>query len=199
VRVVYLGTSEFAAAILRRLAGTRHRPALVLTPPDRRQGRGRKLAPTPAAVTAEELGIEVVRTEATEEPEALERIRSSAPDLGVVCAFGQLLREPLLSELELLNVHPSLLPRWRGAAPIERAILAGDAETGVSIMRVTEGLDSGPVASREAVPIAREDFGALSHRLRELGGRMLVEALDLRDRDQLELVDQDDSAATYAA
>ena len=86
----------------------------------------------------------------------MERIRASGAELGVVCAFGQLIREPLLSELEMLNVHPSLLPRWRGAAPIERAIMAGDAETGVTIMRVEAGLDSGPVALRERTPIEPE-------------------------------------------
>jgi methionyl-tRNA formyltransferase len=201
VRLVYFGTSDFAAAVLRRLAAEpRHRPALVVTPPDRRKGRGRREAPAPAAATAEELGIEVLRTEATESPEALERIRAAEPDVGVVCAFGQILREPLLSELELLNVHPSLLPRWRGAAPIERAIMAGDAETGVSIMGMTEGLDSGPVALQEAVPIGDDDdFGVLSARLEELAGRLMGEALDLRERGELSLTEQDDDAVTYAA
>ncbi len=198
MRLVYLGTSEFAAAILRRLTESEHRPALVVTPPDRRRGRGRKLGPVPAAAAAEELGIDVLRTEATEEPEALERIRAVNPDLGVVCAFGQLLREPLLSELELLNVHPSLLPRWRGAAPIERAIDAGDPETGVSIMRLTEGLDAGPVALQEAVAIEDDDYGRLSARLEDVGARLLTEALERRRRGTLEFVAQDDSRVTYA-
>jgi methionyl-tRNA formyltransferase len=198
VRVVYLGTSDFAAAILRRLAEGRHRPRLVVTPPDRPRGRGRKVTAAPAAAAAEELGIEVLRTEATESPEALERIRAADPQLGVVCAFGQLLREPLLAELELLNVHPSLLPRWRGAAPIERAIMAGDAETGVSIMKVTAGLDSGPVALQEAIAVGDDDFGALVPRLEELAGRLLREALDRYERGDLELTPQDDDDATYA-
>ncbi len=198
MRVVYFGTSDFAAAVLGRLADSEHRPVLVVTPPDRRRGRGRRISPTAVASTADALGIETLRTSASEQPEALARIRESEPELGVVCAFGQLLREPLLSELELLNVHPSLLPRWRGAAPIERAIIAGDELTGVSIMRVTEGLDSGPVALRAEAPVAGDDFGGLSPRLAELGGDLLVRALGLRARDELELVDQDDSAATYA-
>ena len=198
MRVVYLGTSGFAAAVLRRLAATEHRPQLVVTPPDRPRGRGRRVSAAPAAAAAEELGIDVLRVDATEKPEAMERIRAARPELGVVCAFGQLLREPLLSELELLNVHPSLLPRWRGAAPIERAIMAGDPETGVSIMRVTAGLDSGPVAVQEAVPIGDDDFGALAPRLEDLGSRLLVEALDRRATGQFELVEQDDEAATYA-
>ncbi|MET0750384.1 MAG: methionyl-tRNA formyltransferase, partial [Solirubrobacterales bacterium] len=134
----------------------------------------------------------------TEGPESLAAIGAAEPEIGVVCAFGQLLREPLLDRLELLNVHPSLLPRWRGAAPIERSILAGDERTGVTIMRVTEGLDSGPIALAEALEIGDDDFGRLSHRLERLGGRLLVEALDRRARGELELVTQDDAAATYA-
>jgi methionyl-tRNA formyltransferase len=200
VRVVYLGTSDFAAAVLRRLSESDagHRPVLVVTPPDRRQGRGRKLAPVPAAAAAEELGIEVLRTEATEDPEALAAIGAAEPDVGVVCAFGQILREPLLSELELLNVHPSLLPRWRGAAPIERAILAGDERTGVSIMRVDAGLDSGPIALAEELEVGGDDYGRLAARLEPLGARLLVEALDRRARGELEWEPQDDELATYA-
>jgi methionyl-tRNA formyltransferase len=199
VSLVYLGTSDFAAEILRRLAATdAHRPRLVVSPPDRRRGRGRKTSPTPVATVANELGIELVKTEATAGPETLERIRAAEADVGVVCAFGQLIREPLLSELELLNVHPSLLPRWRGAAPIERAIMAGDVETGVSIMRLTEGLDSGPVALQRSVAVGEADFGELSGRLENVGAELLIEALDRRAAGTLEWSDQDDDAATYA-
>ena len=199
MRVAYFGTSAFAAAILRRLTATDHRPVLIVTPPDRRQGRGRRVTPVPAAAAAAELGIPVLHPEATERPEALAEIRAAEPELGVVCAFGQLLREPLLSELELLNVHPSLLPRWRGAAPIERAIMAGDAETGVSVMRMTAGLDSGPVALAEPEPIGPDDdYGALAERLERSGGELIVRALDLRAAAELELREQDDAEATYA-
>ncbi len=151
MRTAYLGTSEFAAAVLRRLAGSRHRPRLVVTPPDRPRGRGRRSGSPPAALVARELEIDLLQAENVNDGAALERIRAAGPEALAVCAFGQLIREPLLSELPLLNVHPSLLPRWRGAAPIERAIMAGDARTGVSIMRLTAGLDSGPVAMREEV------------------------------------------------
>jgi methionyl-tRNA formyltransferase len=140
----------------------------------------------------------VLKTEATADAEALERIRTAEPDVGVVCAFGQLIREPLLSELEMLNVHPSLLPRWRGAAPIERAIMAGDAETGVSIMRLTEGLDSGPVALQRSVEIGESGFGELSARLSELGGDLLVDALERRVAGTLEFTEQQDAGVTYA-
>jgi methionyl-tRNA formyltransferase len=199
VRTAYLGTSEFAAAVLRRLADSPHRPALVVTPPDRPKGRGRRSGPPPAADAAAELGIELLQVEDVNTEAALARIRAAGPAALAVCAFGQLIREPLLSELPLLNVHPSLLPRWRGAAPIERAIMAGDERTGVSVMQLTAGLDSGPVALREEVAIGPEDdFERLSEKLARLGGELLVQALDLQEKGLLELVEQDDAAVTYA-
>jgi methionyl-tRNA formyltransferase len=199
VRTAYLGTSPFAASVLRRLAGSRHRPLLVVTPPDRRRGRGRRSGAPPAAEAAAELEIELVQAENVNDPACLERIRAVGPEVAVVCAFGQLIREPLLSELTMLNVHPSLLPRWRGAAPIERAIMAGDERTGVSIMRLTEGLDSGPVALREEMPIGQgDDFGSLSSKLEELGAELLVRGLDLLEDGTLGFEEQDEAAATYA-
>ena len=199
MRTVFLGTSEFAAAALRRLAESRHRPALVVTPPDRRKGRGRHSGPPPAAVVAAELGIDLMQAEDVNAEEALEPVRAVRPEAVAVCAFGQLIREPLLSEWPLLNVHPSLLPRWRGAAPIERTIMAGDERTGVSIMRVTAGLDSGPVALREEIRIGPEDdFESLSAKLSALGGELLVEALDCQERSELRFAEQDDAEATYA-
>jgi methionyl-tRNA formyltransferase len=198
-RTVFLGTSDFAATVLRRLADSPHRPQLVMTPPDSRRGRGRREQPPPAATVAGELGLPLVQSQTVNSEEAMGRIREAQPDVAVVCAFGQLIREPLLSEVRMLNVHPSLLPRWRGAAPIERAIMAGDEETGVCVMRVTEGLDSGPVALCERIAIEPgEDFGGLAPRLAALGGELIVRALDLFDRGELELSEQDDSQTTYA-
>jgi methionyl-tRNA formyltransferase len=199
VRTVYLGTSEFAADVLRRLAGSGHRPRLVVTPPDRPQGRGRRSGPPPTAVLAAELEIELLQAENVNEQGALERIRAVRPEAVVVCAFGQLIREPLLSEWPLLNVHPSLLPRWRGAAPIERAIIAGDTRTGVSLMQLTAGLDSGPVALQEEIAIGPEDdFESLSGKLSALGGELLIEALDLQAEGSLTFTEQDEEEATYA-
>jgi methionyl-tRNA formyltransferase len=199
LRVAYLGTSEFAVAVLRRLADSPHRPVLVVTPPDRPRGRGRRLASPPAAEAASELGLGLLQTESVNLPEAAEGVRAARPDLGVVCAFGQLIKDPLLSELEMLNIHPSLLPRWRGAAPIERAIMAGDPQTGVSIIKVTAGLDSGPFALQEPLEIVKgEDFGSLSARLADLAGELIVRALDLREAGTLELREQDESRTTYA-
>jgi methionyl-tRNA formyltransferase len=199
VRTVYLGTSGFAATVLRRLAASPHRPQLVVAPPDRPRGRGRRTQPPPVAEAARELEIDLLQTANVNDEEPLARVRDARPDLIAVCAFGQLIREPLLSERPILNVHPSLLPRWRGAAPIERSIMAGDERTGVSIMRLTEGLDSGPVGLREEVAIGeREDFEELSTRLAEIGGGMLTAALDLEAAGRLELEEQNDGAATYA-
>jgi methionyl-tRNA formyltransferase len=198
VRTAFLGTSEFAAAVLERLARSPHRPSLVVTPPDRPRGRGRQSGPPPAAGAAGALGIELLQAESVDDDAVVEQIRAARPEAIAVCAFGQVIREPLLSGL-LLNVHPSLLPRWRGAAPIERAIMAGDERTGVCVMRVTAGLDAGPVALREEVPIGQEDdFGTLSERLAALGGELLVQAFDLQGEGRLELTEQDDAEATYA-
>ena len=180
-RTVFLGTSDFAAAVLDRLADSPHRPRLVVTRPDRPAGRGRKLSAPPVADAARALALELDQPANVNADEARERIAAANPDVVIVCAFGALIREPLLSDFELLNVHPSLLPRWRGAAPVERAIMAGDAETGVCIMRVTAGLDSGPVLRMGREPIAPGDtYGTLTPRLQQLSADLLLGVLDER-------------------
>ena len=195
MRTVYLGTSEFAAGVLRVLAASAHRPALVVTRPDRPAGRGRRLAAPPVATVTRELGLELYQPESVNEAHARERIAAAQPEAVCVCAFGALIKEPLLSSFEMLNVHPSLLPRWRGAAPIERAIMAGDRETGVCIMRLTAGLDSGPVCLTAREPIEPGDsYGSLAPRLQEAGGALLTQALDSRPPCE----DQDESRVTYA-
>jgi methionyl-tRNA formyltransferase len=201
MRTVFLGTSSFAAAVLERLAASEHRPALVLTRPDRPRGRGRRLGAPPVADAARALGIEVEQPASVNEPPARALIAHARPDVVIVCAFGALITEPLLFEHELLNVHPSLLPRWRGAAPVERAIMAGDARTGVSIMRLTAGLDSGPVCLAEALPIDphHDSYGSLAERLQALGGELIVRALDETARGEPPpFVEQDEAGATYA-
>jgi methionyl-tRNA formyltransferase len=196
LRTVYLGTSEFAAAVLRRLAESPYRPVLVVTRPDRPRGRGRRLASPPVADLARELGIDLDQPATVDEEPALSRIGAARPDAICVCAFGALIREPLLSRYLMLNVHPSLLPRWRGAAPIERAIMSGDEYTGVSIMRVGEGFDSGPVCAQAIEPIAAEDtYGSLAARLEDLGAKLLVRTLD----ESPPCLPQDESVVTYAA
>jgi methionyl-tRNA formyltransferase len=180
VRTVYLGTSEFAATVLERLAATPHRPVLVVTRPDAPKGRGRKLAPPPVRTKAEELGIEVVQPETVNDDEAVGRIAAAEPEALLLCAYGALIKEPLLSRFgPIRNVHPSLLPRWRGAAPVERAIMAGDAETGVTIMALSAGLDEGPTYVQEREPIRDDDtYGTLTERLAPLSASLLVRALD---------------------
>jgi methionyl-tRNA formyltransferase len=201
---VFIGTSQFAAAVLERLAlSERNRPALVITRPDRPAGRGRRLTSPPVAERARELAIAVEQPHSVNDPQARASI-DAALDLGhregsrqsvIVCAFGALIKEPLLSEHELLNVHPSLLPRWRGAAPVERAIMAGDATTGVSIMRLTAGLDSGPVCLTGEEPIRPDDsYGSLAERLQRLAGELLVRALD----EDPPFIEQPQEGVTYA-
>ncbi len=202
LRTVFLGTSDFAAAVLERLAASGHRPALALTRPDRPRGRGRQLAAPPVAQAARELGIALEQPERINDPAVCALVRDVAGEEAVlvVCAFGALIREPLLSAHELLNVHPSLLPRWRGAAPVERAIMAGDAQTGVSIMRLTEGLDSGPVCATAQETIGPADTsGSLAERLRRLGGELLVGVLDEWERGQPpRFEEQPEEGVTYA-
>ncbi|MEA2157494.1 MAG: methionyl-tRNA formyltransferase [Solirubrobacteraceae bacterium] len=195
MRTVFLGTSDFAASILQRLAAGAHRPQLVITRPDRPRGRGRRLAAPPVADAARALGLELLQPENVNDGQSLARIAAAEPEELVICAFGALIREPLLSEHPLLNVHPSLLPRWRGAAPVERAIMAGDGKTGVSIMRLTAGWDSGPVCLAGSEPIAPDDtYGTLALRLQELGADLLLRALDERP----DFAEQPEEGVTYA-
>jgi methionyl-tRNA formyltransferase len=182
VGLVYLGTSDFAAAILTALADGPHRPDLVVTRPDAKQGRGRRIAPPPVAVAARELGIPVEQPASVNDDEARARIAAAAgqgEDAAVVlCAFGALVKEPLLGDYDILNVHPSLLPRWRGAAPVERAMMAGDAQTGVSIMRLVAELDAGPVYAQKAEPILpSDDYVTLSRRLQDVSVELLTHVL----------------------
>ena len=195
MRTVYLGTSDFAATVLDRLAASAHRPELIVTRPDARAGRGQKLTPPPVAETARLLGVEVFQPDDVNSEKARETIAAAEPDAVAICGYGALIREPLLSEQELLNVHPSLLPRWRGAAPIERAIEAGDEETGVTIMRPTAEFDAGPIAVQRPEAIRPDDdYGSLAARLAALGGELLVEALDLEPAFR----EQPENGVTYA-
>lgn len=195
MRTVFLGTSPFAAAVLERLAGSAHRPALVVTRPDRPRGRGRRLASPAVADVARALGLELAQPENVNDEQARAQISLTRPDAVCICAFGAMLREPLLSEQTLINVHPSLLPRWRGAAPVERAIMAGDERTGVAIMQVQAGLDSGPVYLVGDEPIAPDDsYGTLAARLQELAAGLLVRALDERPQP----IGQREAGVTYA-
>ncbi len=200
--IVYLGTSEFAAAVLEQLVelAPRYTPALVVSRPASRAGRGLKFREQPVVPVARKLGVEVAQPENVNDPAAVAQIGALVPEVVIVCAFGALIREPLLSDHRLLNAHPSLLPRWRGAAPIERAIMAGDEQTGVSVMQVTAGLDSGPVWRATAEPIRGDDtYGTLAPRLQGLAARLLADALHAwAGGNSLEFAEQDERLATYA-
>ena len=201
MRIVFLGTSEFAVASLEAVLDSSHEVALVVTQPDRPAGRGRKTRPTPVRAAALEHGLEIVSLETTRTRAAREIVRAASPDVGVVVSFGQVLGPRFLAvpPLGFLNVHASLLPRHRGASPINAMILSGDAEVGVSVMRLTEGLDEGPVGVRRAAPaLPRETAGELHDRLAPMGGEALVETLDGLEAGTIEFVEQDHARATFA-
>jgi methionyl-tRNA formyltransferase len=202
VRIVFFGTPDFAVPSLRALEGEGFEVAAVVTQPDRPRGRSRSavVAP-PVKVAALEYDIPVLQPEQPNEPAFLDELRALRPDLGVVVAYGHLLKPDLLSlpTHGMVNVHASLLPKYRGAAPITRAILAGETETGVSIMQMDEGLDTGPVLLRVPTAIAADETGGeLTARLAELGALALVEALSLIASGTAEPEPQDPAAATYA-
>jgi methionyl-tRNA formyltransferase len=183
MRIVFFGTPEFAIPSLRALLQERYTLVGVVTQPDKPQGRSRStLVAPPVKLEAARHGLPVLQPARPTGDLFLASLRRLEPDLGVVVAYGHLLRPTVLTlpALGMINVHASLLPRWRGAAPIQHAILAGDGETGVSIMQMEEGLDSGPVLHRAATPIEPDETaGALAARLAELGATALVDALSL--------------------
>ena len=189
-RIAVAATAPFGADVLEQLAA-RHQISALLTRPDARQGRGRKVAPPPAKLVASRLGVPVLQPDRP----------AAGLDLGapvvVVCAYGRLIPEELLSQGRWLNVHPSLLPRWRGAAPVERAILAGDAETGVTIHETVKELDAGPIAAQERFPIEPDDdAGAVFERAAAVAVRLLDAVL--ADPSPA-FVPQGDAGVTYAA
>jgi methionyl-tRNA formyltransferase len=198
MRIIFAGTPDFAAAALAALRAAGHEIALVMTQPDRPAGRGLKPAPSAVKRLAQDLGLALAQPRTLREPGTRDTLAAHAADAMVVAAYGLILPPEVLSlpRLGCLNIHASILPRWRGAAPIQRAILAGDRETGISIMQMDEGLDTGPVLLREAIPIAPTDTaGTLHDRLAALGARLIVEALAQPPKAE----PQDAARATYAA
>ncbi len=200
MRLVFAGTPEFAARALAALIAAGHEIALVLTQPDRPAGRGMKLRMSPVKEMALAHGLRVEQPERLKTPEAQQVIVDAAPEVMVVAAYGLILPRAVLDipRLGCVNIHASLLPRWRGAAPIQRAIEAGDAETGITLMQMDKGLDTGAMLSRHPLPIAADDTATSLHdKLAELGASAIVELLPrLHD---CQPIAQDDSRATYAA
>jgi methionyl-tRNA formyltransferase len=195
IRIVFMGTPEFAVPALRGLM-SRQEVVGVVTQPDRPAGRGRQVKPPPVKVIAQEAGLPVYQPKSLRGEEAAGPLREWAPELIVVAAFGQILR-PHVLELPVhgcLNVHASLLPRWRGAAPIQHAILAGDIETGISLMQMDEGLDTGPVYARKSLAIGMDETASTLHdRLAELGAELLGEKLEAIVTGRLAAEAQDDA------
>ena len=197
MKLAFAGTPPFAATILRGLLASEHEVGLVISQPDRRRGRGRKLVKTPVADLASLAGLPL------QQPERIGEVAGeiSAHDALVVAAYGQILRPDTLQAARLgaFNVHASLLPRYRGAAPIERAIMNGETETGVSIMKMDEGLDTGPIALQHPIPIPPDMTGGeLTEALADLGAKAIVEGMSKLAGNSLTLSEQDSENATYA-
>ena len=201
LNIVYAGTPEFAAVALAALLETPHRICAVYTQPDRPAGRGRKLKASPVKELALEHGIEVRQPESLKDAAEQAALAALEPDVMIVAAYGLLLPAEVLSipRLGCLNIHASLLPRWRGAAPIQRAILAGDAETGITIMQMDEGLDTGDMLYKLSTPIGESDNAQTLHdRLALLGAQGIAEALERLQLGNLTAEKQDESLACYA-
>lgn len=201
LRIVFAGTPEFAVPPLLALAESRHQVIGVFTQPDKPAGRGRKLLQSPVKRQAESLNFPCLQPETLKSSDITDVLRELAPDVMVVVAYGQILPQSVLSlpVHGCLNIHASLLPRWRGAAPIQRAILAGDNKTGVSIMQMDAGLDTGPVLCTGEVDITQETIAATLHdQLAERGAKLIVDCVEKWCDGMLEATPQDDTAATYA-
>ena len=202
MNILFAGTPEFAARCLETLLGSRHHVVGVMTQPDRPAGRGFALAPSPVKKLAAARGIQVTQPMSLRDAQARAELKHFRADVIVVAAYGLILPHPVLElpRYGAINIHASLLPRWRGATPIQRALLAGDRETGVSIMQMDTGLDTGPVLRQEKIPILEDDtLGTLHDRLAELGARLIVQALDALETGVVKATPQPVEGVTYAA
>ncbi len=204
MRIVFMGTPDFAVAALNRIAEAGHEILAVYTQPDRPKGRSGKLVPSPVKEAAEKLGVPVkqpVKLKAEME-EHVAYLQSLAPEMIVVAAFGQILPEAILQipPLGCVNIHASLLPKYRGAAPIERSILDGEEKTGITTMLMAKGLDTGDILEQAETPILPTDTGeSLTERLAGMGGELILSTMDKLARGEIKSVKQDDALATYAA
>ncbi len=199
MRLVFLGSPPFATGVLESLAASRFRPLLVVTPPPRPRGRGRTLEPSPLAERARSLGLQVLEPASVRDPAVLEHLRALEPDVFLVVSYGEFLRQEFLAlpRVAALNVHPSLLPRHRGATPIQAAILAGDRMTGVTIQEIAPELDAGDILLARELEIGPDETaGELAARLERLSSELVLEALALVEEGRASFVPQDGSRAT---
>jgi methionyl-tRNA formyltransferase len=200
-KIVYMGTPNFSVPALKALVESRHNVVAAVTQPDRPKGRGRKVVPSPVKQASQTLGIEVLQPSSASAPQFVEKMDSLAPDVLIVVAFGQILKRTLLDipHFGVLNIHASLLPKYRGAAPIQWAILNNEATTGLTAMRMEEGLDSGPILLQESVPILPDETaGRLHDRLALLTGPFLIRTLTALANKRLRERPQEPGAVTYA-
>lgn len=201
LRIVFFGTPEFAAPTLRRLIGSRHRVVGVVSQPDRPRGRGQRLVATPTKAVAVLAGVPVLQPTRLKDEAFIGEVRALAADLGVVAAYGRILPDALLAipRLGMINVHASLLPKYRGAAPVHRAVIGGEKETGITIMRVVRELDAGAMMAVRRRPIAPDETSVEVERdLAEIGAALLLEVVDQLAEGRAHEVPQDDALATYA-
>ncbi|MBW1764323.1 MAG: methionyl-tRNA formyltransferase [Deltaproteobacteria bacterium] len=201
-KLIFMGTPDFAVPSLKSLIDKKYEVVSVITQPDRPKGRGRKLTASPVKLTALEYGIEVLQPDNVSNESFCSVIREKRADLLIVVAFGQILRKNLLTAAGwgAINIHASLLPKYRGAAPIQRAILNNESVTGLTLMHLDEGLDSGPIIFQKKLPVYREETaGQLHDRMALVAGDFLIESLDTMAGAQISTIPQDDSKASYAA
>jgi methionyl-tRNA formyltransferase len=201
MRIIFLGSPDFALPSLDALVESEHEIVAVFTQPDRPVGRGRRLAPPPVKVRALAAGLDVRQPASVSRPEVVDELRRMAPDVMVIAAYGQILRQRVLDvpPLGVLNVHASLLPRWRGASPVAAAILAGDGETGATIMKVQRELDAGPILDAVALPIRPDHTtGTLTAEIAAAGAKLLIDVLPRWAAGEITPREQDESQATYA-
>jgi len=199
--IIFMGTSAFAIPALQELFRSGWPIIAVVTPPDRPRGRGRVTAPPPLKIAAGELGLPVIQTESVKNDDFLETFKSLAPEMAIVAAFGQILPKPILYDTPrgCINIHPSLLPKYRGAAPINWTIINGEKITGVTIMKMDAGIDSGDILLQEETPVGEnENFGTLHSRLAEMGAKLLLKTISLSLTGNLHPQRQDHSLATFA-
>lgn len=202
LRIVYFGTPQFAVPPLARLLSSDHRVVQVISQPDKPKGRGHRLVPTPVKETALAAGVRVSQPERLRDDEFLRSLSALEPDLGVVAAYGKLLPEALLQipRLGMINVHGSILPRWRGAAPVHRAVIAGDSETGITIMRVVKELDAGAMLAIRRRPIGPDETSVeVEHDLARIGADLLVETVDALAMGSVTETPQPEEGITYAS
>lgn len=201
MNIVFMGTPDFAVQSLESLFREGHKISLVITQKDKAKGRGKKILPTPVKEKALELGLEVYQPDSVNSDESISKLTEIAPDCIVVVAFGQILKKEVLKlpKYGCLNIHASILPKYRGAAPINWAIINGEKDTGVTIMEMDEGLDTGDILKVKTIPIDEDDDSNTVHdKLAVLGSKLIIETLDDIEKDNINKIPQDDELHTYA-